>query len=1187
METKEFKSNLSEETKEQVRLTLGKDSEKISLLYRMIAQRANPGNLSNLQLLLSDENFHTYLKRRKNTPLGRFEEEVQIPINRVIQHANPNKIAEISKTIAETRVLSTYRKFFKNPVDIRSANEFLKNLYRIGEDDMEKMPPYSEFYNSIPFYEIRANFQDYNYIGYSNFLKNHRKLYHSSLSLEDIQTAEDRIAQYPVLRSINLSYWYKESLLPNLIFSGFHKGEYSKETWEAWKALEKRYRNPSRTNKKLDEVYLVRSLQAFPIMAKCDKEQLENFREFIATFGNSRDNFQNFVWNEVFRLPEDKIPFLLSLFTSKSFLTLKNSYQTDPKILLFLIRNILTAATDIKIRNIEDGLRKIVLKLLISLKPDKRFLKRRGEFLYALKKTNHSVHLEMEFIRLFFFDYIFEAFHKKGAIDDFHAYFLKTVDEDFVEALRRRLTPTEKIDFFRPLIEEGRNRLYAPILKKFPAYKYELDELMEIAGSTNLDDRFLEELPKLQEKEIPEYHTEVVDAFRRNPAFVEEACIYDSFCAVKLEDAIPYIRNQTLFLVGGIEIKEGIRGAYTYGNAIYLPGKINVFQDSRYPLIENRNLTIYIALGLHEVAHIIYGSFNFDLNRYVYTLDKPALFKTIHNIVEDFRVEKHLIESKFIPFAEEVIRFMNTVYSAKNWNDPERSVAFLFLTYIIDVAAGNWDEILKVNPKAELRLQGLFTLPLPTGRFRSVTDMAENWLERFQNMKYENPLSAIPLSMEIYEILKDWQQEYLHDLDEQEAIDKGTHGGSGSSPPKGSASPNYPDKPLSAEELKELYEEFNRNPNKYDELIQENKEALQTKNLLMPIDENELEDVEEISYEHEGTADETTRTKTDDELAEKKKEGIFDGLMDRLTKKKSSSNSEKKNGRGKKQSIRSLSPKTKSKTRLTEIKEVNITKKDYSFLKILSKFKDVEIEIEKQLARYIRPNEKMEAELNAYDGELDIEELIEILSGKEKVGFFEFLEAEIPNPKKTSLEVVIGMDMSGSTGGIADSQLSLSILDLEKVFALLFGKALEVFAEKISYMGFDSETATNIYKAKERLCVSSFHSGGSNRDGDFIRYVKDKLKKSRAELKYFFLLSDGQPSGSNYDGRSALDDTVLAMQEVLNEKIRLVYLNIDYEKGSYFQEFARVATYAEHFSRPTDLIPKIPELVRTLAKAVY
>ncbi|WCL50739.1 hypothetical protein [Leptospira sp. GIMC2001] len=1180
MLVKEIKGLIPKEVRIRFRENFENYPEKANLFYQSNTVYLDETNISDLIILLSDDKFLDYIRKRKNTPEGRLNFEFDIISSLLSQSINPYLLAEVLKTVSESKVLSIYRRFFKIPVDEITASEFLKNAIRVGVHDLDRMFLYSEFFNSTNFYEISGLYDNKKATGYINLLSYHRNLYISSLPIESILESEDFLGQPAIIRALKLAYLNGEKILIESIFKRFIIAPFPAETGFAMKVLNKRYRNPSGTNKKIDTHFYERTMQCFPVIEDANQEILNDFKSFLETYGNPRDPFETFVWNEVFRLPKEKIPFVLSLFTSYSFISLKTSYQTDPKILLFLIRNILTAISDIKIRNIESGLRKIILKLLITLKPDKRFMRRRGEFLYILKKTNSSLRLEMEFIRLFFFDYIFEAFKRTGAIDSFHASFLNYIDKLYPKLLTQRIEFPQKMSFVLPLIEEGRLRLYSPFLEKFVAYNDEMKELMEVAFSCDLDDLFLEEFEKLDVNSIPDYHSDVMDAFKRNPAFVAEAAIYDYHCAVRFEDALPFIRSQTTFLVGGIEICAGVRGAYTYGNSIYLPEKLNHFKDPKYPLEENRNLTLFVGLGLHEASHIIFGSFNFDLNRYTYKLEKPTLFKTIHNITEDFRIEKYLLESKLISISEDVIPFMNIVFSIANWQNEDRSIAFLLLSYISEMASGIWDKIVEECPEAEIRLQNIFNLPLSKGRFRSIEDMSENWIERLKNMKHENPLSAVPISIEIYEVLSYWQLEFLHDLDEQEPIEKGTHGAGGTSPPKGPASPNHPQSPLSKEDLQALYEDYNNNPQKYRESIQENITALKSRDFLQPINDEEIFEVEEISYEEEGTADVSTRTKADEQLAEDKKEGLFDKIKEKLTKKV------KRKGAGKK-TIRSLSPHTNSKTRLVEIKEVPIKNEDKTFLTALSHFKDVEIEIEKQLARYIRPNEILEQELNAYEGEIDMEELIEILSGREKVGFFEFLEADLSTAKKTSLEVVIGMDMSGSTGGIADSNMGLTILDVEKVFAMLFGKALEVFAEKISYMGFDSLTSTNVYKAKNRLCVSSFHSGGSNRDGDFIRFVKEYLKKSKHELKYFFFLSDGQPSGVNYDGASALSDTILAMQEVLNDKIRLVYLNVDSEKNSYFDDFAKVATYAEHFSKPTDLIPKIPELVRTLAKAVY
>jgi hypothetical protein len=1182
MTTKELKSALPPETIQKVQDALNESPSKINTLWKAAVQYLGLSNIANLILLLENSDFLDYLRKRAKTPEGRLQTECEIIFQRIANHTNPLILGKVLSTIVNSYIFSIFRKFFKVPIDEVTAKEFLIHLIRVGESDLSKMNLYARFFETTNFLEIRANYKEIHFVGYDNFLSNHRKLYLSSLDPSVIEAAEDSLADSSLLRLIRLTCSNYDARSLGVFFEPFYKNGYSQETKLALRCLDKRYRNSSGTNKKLDELYYVRSTNVFEYILTLDKNLLLDFQAFVSLFGDSKDAFEIFVWNEVFRLPIDKIGFVISLLTSSSFITLKNSYNSDPNILLFLIRNIFTAIGDTKIRNFESGLRKIVLKLLIGLKSDRWYLKRRGEFLYILKKTNNSFKLELEFIRLFFYDYIFNFFNKKGYMDDFHKDFSLLIDVKYPKFLFKRPNISKKMEFFRPIIERARGQLFFELKEYFKTYPEEFEEIKEISQSCNLDDIFLDELKKLNPEELPEYHSTIIDAFKRNPSFVKDAVPYDSYCAVKLEEVVHIIRNQTLFLVGCIHISPGIRGAYTYGNSIYLPEKINLFQDSKFPIEDNRNLTMYMGLALHEVSHIIFGSFNFDLNSYVYSLDKPALFKTIHNIIEDFRIEKCLIHSNLVDLAKDVIPFMNITYSLKNIDDSERSPSFVLLNYISDCSTGNWNEILSYSPSAMDKINELLSLPYSSGRFRNLKEMTENWIERLKNLPFNNPLGSVPLSQEIYEVLKDWPQDAVHDLDEQEEIDKGTHGAAGSSPPKGTASSSYPRSPLTDEQLKEMYDQYNKNPELQSQLSQENQSLLRGDDLLKTLDSNDLIEVDEIDYSEQGTVDQSTRTKTDDQLAEQKKEGLFDAFKTKIIKK-----IKKKNPNTPSTKVRSLSPNTKSKTRLSEIKEVPIIKKDPKFLKILEQFKDVEIEIEKQLGRYIVPNDSYKLERNAFEGELDIEELIEILSGKEKVGFFEFLEAEMPSPKKSSLEVVIGMDMSGSTAGVADASKGLSILDVEKIFAILFGKALERFAEKVSYMGFDSETATNVYQAKDRLSVSSFHSGGSNRDGDFIRFVKDYLKKSKYELKYFFLLSDGQPSGSNYDGRDALDDTILAMKEVLDHRIRLIYLNVDSVKGSYFDSFVKVATYAEHFSKPTDLIPKIPELVKTLAKAVF
>ena len=220
--------------------------------------------------------------------------------------------------------------------------------------------------------------------------------------------------------------------------------------------------------------------------------------------------------------------------------------------------------------------------------------------------------------------------------------------------------------------------------------------------------------------------------------------------------------------------------------------------------------------------------------------------------------------------------------------------------------------------------------------------------------------------------------------------------------------------------------------------------------------------------------------------------------------------------------------------------------------------------------------------------------LIDVLSEKN-------VQRELPeifdifNETRRSLEIIIGLDASGSTGAGIDGKYNPdshglhrgdTILDIEKAFAIIFARALSFLTNRVSVYSFNSITATNVYRASSVDAVSKFFSDGANRDGDFIRYLKQKLHTSDAEVKYFFLLSDGQPSADNYSGKEALDDTLIAMRETVNDGIRLIYFNFDPVKQEYFEHFAQEATYARYFTSPEEILPVIPELVRTVVKSI-
>ncbi len=236
------------------------------------------------------------------------------------------------------------------------------------------------------------------------------------------------------------------------------------------------------------------------------------------------------------------------------------------------------------------------------------------------------------------------------------------------------------------------------------------------------------------------------------------------------------------------------------------------------------------------------------------------------------------------------------------------------------------------------------------------------------------------------------------------------------------------------------------------------------------------------------------------------------------------------------------------------------------------------------------PIVREEEDTSSFEGELNIELLIEVLSDRNRLHSAEFLD--IYREKRRTLEVIIGLDASGSTAAFISGAAVIphtgptELLDIEKAFAIILGTALGHITERVSSYAFNSLTATNVYRAENIDAVSSFTALNGNRDGDFIRYINNVMEKSDAEVKYFFLLSDGMPASDNYMGREALDDTLIAMREMVNSGVKLIYFNVDTMRREYFDAFKKEATYAEHFTRPEQILPAIPELVAKIVDSI-
>ncbi|MGN0477614.1 MAG: nitric oxide reductase activation protein NorD, partial [Ruminococcus sp.] len=79
----------------------------------------------------------------------------------------------------------------------------------------------------------------------------------------------------------------------------------------------------------------------------------------------------------------------------------------------------------------------------------------------------------------------------------------------------------------------------------------------------------------------------------------------------------------------------------------------------------------------------------------------------------------------------------------------------------------------------------------------------------------------------------------------------------------------------------------------------------------------------------------------------------------------------------------------------------------------------------------------------------------------------------------------------------------------------------EQYSNKVSLYSFvDSENRVK----GDNYSIASMSAGGCNRDGASIEFCCQHLEKRKEDKKIFFIISDGQPSGTGYSGLEACKD---------------------------------------------------------------
>ncbi len=1202
MDKKKFRSLLSAQARREIKKRIV-DARHIDTAYSLGADFFDDTQVGLFERFVEHPGFEKFMETRTASSISRFEHTLSTLLRRIALGIAPETIAAIAGEMSGKAYRAVERSFFMVPVDRESFEAFERHFIAIGEQRQDLTAPFVEFCASTEFSTLRQQFAPERPL----FNEMFARLASLLLAVKDpdsVKAAAALLTAPHSVRLIHLSYdigrW--EEFVLNL-FNIIARGPDAARFFRLLKLFSMRYpavKHQSLEKKEKEHTRLYRRLAGiWNCLIIMPPDRVDDYRAFLKDYGSPRDEFENFVWELVFSLEPEKSLKAISIFVSTAFSSLRGYYGFTTEVVRFLIRNIVSVISEMDIRDISISLYRIVLKLLLGLKVDKNFLDRRAAFFMWMKEQTSSTLVELEVIRFLLFEYIFIALKlvdngqrmkMTRFCDPNHAAFCHHIDELFGDM--RYMRNRSKLEVFAPVLAMIRAGLWKPLFEKFSRQSLLLETIISVAESMDIEDAVLKALADTEPEHLERYCETLMDTFRQDPTRTREAAAPDYWHRVTLVDAMPYVKGVVMPLIGGVPILDGGLYAKTNGREIYLPSHINFFKDPLDPLTENRNLTAYIFCALHEAGHIIAGSFRFDMKFYASNLELPDLFFHIYNTFEDFRIESYMIRIGAHPQAGELTFFMNSYFS-NSFMNMELGAAVRTLTHIVDEAVG-YNKDIRETPQYMELIDSIMNAKLSTGRFRGMREMIDYGVQRLQNLDCANPLAVYPLVREFYEIMKHWHEADLAGILDPECSAKPLHDYDAASCPEG---------PLSREELDALYRAYNEDPlgflHQYgleapgdlDPRGSEQRGA--ASNAQIDSFATGMLGVESPDYSLTGTMDYSHRTRADDEAAKVQTGEIkIKGKTGKPPEKKKSpekTGEKKKNKGGKKKYVYSIDPRTRSRTRLSEINEYPVRDRNAEFF---HKFRQWEYLAQKVYDRLsvLLPIVREEEDTSSFEGELNIETLIEVLSDRNRLHSAEFLD--IYREKRRTLEVIIGLDASGSTGAFISGApptphaAATEVLDVEKAFAIILGTALCHLTERVSSYAFNSLTSTNVYRAETIDAVSSFTALNGNRDGDFIRYINNIMEKSDAEVKYFFLLSDGMPASDNYMGKEALDDTLIAMRETVNSGVKLIYFNVDSERREYFDAFKKEATYAEHFSSPEQILPAIPELVAKIVDSI-
>ena len=141
-------------------------------------------------------------------------------------------------------------------------------------------------------------------------------------------------------------------------------------------------------------------------------------------------------------------------------------------------------------------------------------------------------------------------------------------------------------------------------------------------------------------------------------------CAIDNWYALNFKKAKPQLERVMVGYLGVFPLLSG-RRPQTDGKRIFLPSQKSDFKDSKRDLFNNRNMSLYRSDLVHEILHILEGSFFVDGREYLKSFENEGLAHSLYNITDDARIEYN---GQFYLQRQDVNLLVgsNQFYSSKN-----------------------------------------------------------------------------------------------------------------------------------------------------------------------------------------------------------------------------------------------------------------------------------------------------------------------------------------------------------------------------------------------------------------------------------------------------------------------------------------------------------------------------------------